>query len=139
MKKETNNMMVMDQEPPKELMEKILAAGLKPGPDTVFSDGRYLWNPSGNPIPMNLKIHEEVHMIRQGGDPDAWWDKYLSDPAFRLEEEILAYRKQYQYAKTMVKDRNELFRFLNRLADDLSSEIYGNIISKQEAIKKIKT
>ena len=134
----TSNLLVLDQAPPEEFMAKILSAGLKPTPDTVFVDGRTLYNPSGNPIQTNLFVHEEVHMIRQGPDPDAWWDKYLSDPIFRLEEEILAYQKQYKYAKTMIKDRNELFKFLNRLANDLSGPIYGNLCTKAEAMKKIK-
>lgn len=135
---EINNMMVLDQEPPEELKNKIEAAGLKPTPDTCYAYGRFLYNPSGNEIQVNLKIHEEVHMIRQNPDPDEWWDKYLKDPVFRLEEEILAYQKQYKYAKMMIKDRNELFKFLNRLANDLSSPMYGSIISKTEALKKIR-
>lgn len=107
--------------------------GIKP----VFAYGKILYNPHDCPIPDHLKVHELVHMMRQK-DPQAWWKLYLSDPQFRLTEELLAYRAQYDFAKQWIKDRNQLAQFLNMIATELSSAMYGNLIDKIEATKQIK-
>ena len=83
-------------------------------------------------------VHESVHLARQEKDPAQWWENYLRNPEFRFTEELIAYHSQYDYLKDNVKDRNKLAGYLWRLAKDLSSDMYGGIISHREAMKLIK-
>lgn len=107
--------------------------------NTVYTYGDKIYNPKGNDIDLALLAHENTHSIQQEElGVDKWWQKYLVDGKFRLAQELQAYQIQYRYYCKEVKDRNRRFRFVVRLADDLSSAMYGNIISKSEAIRLIK-
>lgn len=107
--------------------------------NTIYTYGNKIYNPKDNDIDLALMAHEQTHSIQQEelGVKD-WWSKYLVDKEFRLKQEVQAYQVQYRYYCKDVKDRNRRYRFLDRIASDLSSEIYGNIISKSEALKIIK-
>jgi hypothetical protein len=105
---------------------------------TVFTYGDTIYNPGNGFISDDLMVHESVHMDQQGNDPKSWWDKYLADCSFRLSQELEAYSKQWRFFKSRNKDRNAQMRFINGIASCLSSEMYGNIITKDEAIRKIK-
>lgn len=105
--------------------------------NVIFTYGDKIYNPGGNDIDIALMAHEQTHSIQQDNDVKGWWKKYLEDKEFRLSQELQAYQVQYRYYCKEVKDRNQRYRFLNRLAGDLSSEIYGNIISRSEAIRSI--
>ena len=61
-----------------------------------------------------------------------WWDKYLDDPQFRLEQEIEAYQNQYQYAKEHYP-RNKRKFTLKETAKALSGKMYGNLVTFEEA------
>lgn len=104
----------------------------------VFTYGDTLYNPDNALVDDSLIAHEETHTRQQDDDPFIWWHKYLNDDKFRLEQEIEAYRNQYRSEKKKVKDRNRLNWYLRALAKDLSSEVYGSIISFSEAMQKIK-
>ena len=119
-------------------LHKILKAGLKPSNKTIFTYGDTIYNPSGEDIGPLLMKHEETHSRQQGNDPEEWWAKYLESTDFRLEQELEAYQSQYRAAKSIVRDRNKLFNFLKALATDLSGEMYGNVLTFQDAITKIK-
>lgn|SRR3990167_8815244 len=103
----------------------------------VYTYGDVIFNPSGKPISLFLMKHEEAHSIRQGGNPKEWWERYLVDKDFRAKEEIEAYQVQYREAKKFVKDRNELYRYLAKLAEDLSGK-YGLDLTFLQAIAKIR-
>lgn len=103
----------------------------------VFTYGNKLYNPHKGHVDEHLMKHEETHARQQGDDPAAWWKKYLSDPEFRLQQEAEAYGRQYR-SFAVHHDRNKVFFFLHGIAYDLSSGIYGNIISLEEAKKLIK-
>lgn len=108
-------------------------------PKTVlFTYGETIYNPSGNPIDDPLDVHERTHKFQQGDDPEGWWNKYLEDDQFRLEQELQAYSFQYKKFCELHKDRNVRFGFLSLIAKDLSSAIYGNICTEEEAMKLIK-
>ena len=96
-----------------------------------------IYNPSGQELADHIQIHELTHSDQQQEKPEEWWDKYLNDKDFRLKQELLAYQRQYQFAKIWVKDRNELARFLWKLAQDLSN-LYKVNITFSEAMKQIK-
>lgn len=109
-----------------------------PPKTVVFTYGDTIYNPNNGLIGTDLMIHEGTHEIQQSLDPKKWWDRYLIDPQFRVDQEIEAYHNQYKYLKDMIKDRNQLFRHLHRLASDFSSPIYGGCISYQQAVERIK-
>lgn len=87
-------------------------------------------------IPDWLEAHEIVHS-RQQTNPEEWWNRYFEDVNFRLSQELEAYQEQYKWIKRHVKDRNSCARWLNKFASDLSSPMYGGIITYSEALKAI--
>lgn len=111
--------------------------GVTMASDVVFTYGDTCHCKDGI-IPDWLEAHESVHS-RQQVDPEAWWELYFNDPDFRLSQELEAYQVQYQWILKRIKDRNSQFRWLNKFATDLASPMYGNIITKAEALKLIKT
>lgn len=110
------------------------------GKMVVFAYGDNIYNPFRAGISDDLRIHEEVHMRQQKaiGGPEVWWDRYLIDAEFRLSQEIEAYQAQYKYFCEQNKDKNMRFKFLNKIAGDLSSQMYKVDIGFMEACKSIK-
>lgn len=52
-----------------------------------------------------LLEHEKVHLRRQRAiGVEEWWAQYLTDEAFRYEEELLAHRKELQVEVMENKD-----------------------------------
>jgi hypothetical protein len=89
-------------------------------------------------ISQDVMAHEEVHMHRQlAMGVEKWWDRYLKDPEFRVQEELEAYRKQYIFIKKNSRDRRVIFNESMRLARDLSSSMYGGVCTFQQAITAI--
>ncbi len=128
------------KEVPIQLLVKIREAGMDPDVRyTVFTYGDILYNPGGGDIPDDLMVHEETHTKQQSAFPDEWWDKYLTDKSFRLEQETEAYANQYDYYCSKHKDYYKQQKFVERLASDLSSSLYGNLCNINQAIFLIKT
>jgi hypothetical protein len=66
--------------------------------NVVFAHGERIYNPSGQVLSPALWAHERVHCARQlESDVANWWKRYISDRDFRLEEEVLAHRAEWQY------------------------------------------
>jgi len=110
-----------------------------PLPDTtVFCYGDTIY--AKYELSVDLQVHEYVHSLQQIeiGGTEIWWDRYLSDDKFRFEQEVAAYQAQHRFLKDNIKDRNKLAKERIRLAKDLSSEIYGNMIDYSAALKVIK-
>jgi hypothetical protein len=100
---------------------------------TVYAYGDILYNPTGLEIPQDLMVHEEVHQKQQNIlGVEQWWAMYLENKQFRLNQEVEAYRAQYEFLKT-VFNRHSLRGALQQLAQNLSSPLYGSIITKKEA------
>lgn len=110
------------------------------GKRVVFTYGDTIFNPSNAHIDEHLEIHEAVHATQQEkiGGPDIWWQKFLKDPRFRLEQELEAYRAQYASFCRAELDRNKRVRFLMDIARDLSSPMYGSPISLLGAMDAIR-
>ena len=104
---------------------------------TVFTYGKYIYNPGGHNISEDLLIHEETHMNQQN-DPKSWWYEYLHDKDFRLEQELEAYNNQYEFYENIEHDRNNRAKFLSKIASDLSGDMYGRMIEYKDALDKIK-
>ena len=108
--------------------------------NTIFTYGDTIYAPEIDfKLPPDLVRHEETHMMQQGDDPAGWWEKYLSDKAFRKNQEAEAYRNQYRFYCRFVKGRNERFRFLRILGSDFASPLYGSIVGFLEATQLIKS
>lgn len=104
----------------------------------IWTYGEFIYNPHKQPINNLLLEHEKVHSKQQGESPAHWWTNYFENKDFRLSQEVEAYHRQYQIVKPLIKGRNELFNFLKAMAKELSSPMYGNMCSLQEAIGFIK-
>lgn len=103
----------------------------------VFVYGDTIYSPRNTELRGDVLAHEEVHVQRQSKTPPAvWWHKYLTDVEYRLNEELLAYRVQYQYMHKNYS-RPKRRRILMSIAKDLSGAMYGKMITKEQAIKMI--
>ena len=85
-------------------------------------------------------VHEETHIKQQKLiDKDEWWEKYFVDESFRLSQEVEAYQNEARWIKKNIKDRNQQFKLLHQIVIDLSSSIYGNICTAEEARQFLST
>lgn len=107
-------------------------------PDSVvFAYGDTIYNPSGQSLSEDIIAHEEIHELQQGENPAAWWEAYLSDAEFRLDQELAAYRHQYRFMLKNEPDREKRNLALLHFAKSLSGPIYGNLMSRDEAMSQI--
>lgn len=119
----------------KRLIEHFPIQG-KPG--ILYAFGDVLYNPSGVKIPKWVMRHEEVHGKQQNIDGVAdWWDRYILNPAFRLDEELLAHRAEWQSYQGYFKAKHARNTYLHKIAVRLSSPLYGNLIDYDRAVKEI--
>lgn len=103
----------------------------------VFTYGDTIYNPGGGKISKHLLVHEKVHIKQQGDNPAGWWDRYLVDKKFRLDQEVEAYRKQWRHILRNNHNLKERAFLLNKIAGDLSGPIYGNVVGMGEAVELI--
>lgn len=81
-------------------------------------------------IPMDLWAHELTHISQQTSfGVKKWWKEYFKNPEFRIRQESEAYRNQVNYLKKNLKDKNQLFRAIVNIRQQLSGPMYGNAIS----------
>lgn len=127
-------MTVKEEFPPNyaEIAARFDLTGIQP----VFAYGEVLYNPYSAHLDEHLLVHEEAHSKRQQGWVEEWWDMYLESDDFRLLEEVIAYRAQYDWYKSRY-DKRSAGKLLIALATDLSSDMYGNICSFTDAIRYI--
>lgn len=105
--------------------------------NVVFTYGDTIYNPYNGAIEDHLDVHESVHMQQQFAiGVETWWDKYLSDTKFRLEQEVEAYSEQYRFV-SKVYGLEPARGLLRDIATDLSSAMYGNILDRKQARKAI--
>lgn len=112
-----------------------LRTRFNPPPGTVYAYGDTIYAPhlSASGLPGHLIVHETVHFGQQraAGGPDAWWRRYIDDPAFRLEQELEAYRAQYRSVAQL--PRPERREILAHICKSLASRMYGGIVTKDQA------
>lgn len=99
------------------------------GKPIIFAYGDTIYNPSRIKLPPQLIAHEAVHQARQGNNPRGWWERYIAEPAFRLDEEIPAHIAEYK----VMADRADCEIYLFRIAGRLASPLYGSLISAERA------
>lgn len=124
-------MRIVAQYPPNyaAIIKAIPAVAKKPG--IIFTYGNTIYCPAGNTaLPTHLIAHEQIHANEQARmGIEAWWDQYLADRSFRLNQEVLAYRKQYRSCH----NRTERKQVLQHITRDLAGEMYGRVVDKQTA------
>lgn len=113
------------------------------GKPVIFCYGDAIFNPMRVAVGPDLVAHERVHSMRQLAHPGGvsyWWDRYIADNRFRLEEEIPAHRAEYQYwaqradADRPVKGFRSAREFHElQIAQRLSGPLYGGLISLSQA------
>lgn len=103
----------------------------------VFAWGDVIYNPNNAYMSGDLIMHESVHGLQQKaiGGPEIWWDRYLVDAKFRLEQEIEAYGAQWRWLR--LNKGRQAYIIRERILGDLSGPLYGNVISKEEAAAAI--
>jgi hypothetical protein len=134
--------MKQKQETPPNYLEIVKHLGELDLKNVIFCYGDTIYNPTGKTITPDLEIHEDTHRKQQGHAPDIWWEQYLTDPIFRLNQELEAYGAQYQFACKAIdeiKGPASMKKWaLESMAKALSGEIYGRIIGLAEAQSKIR-
>lgn len=85
-------------------------------------------------IPPDVLIHEEIHIRQQAGiEPMEYVERFLADKDFRRANELEAFQAQAKYLRENVKDRNDLAKRLHFIWLSISSPLYGNMITYEEA------
>lgn len=89
---------------------------------------------SREPISIIKNAHEMVHVKQQEEmGRDRWWELYFDNPRFRLLQETEAYQAEAKFIKTLTKDREKLYKALKGIRLDITSSIYGNMCTYEEA------
>jgi hypothetical protein len=125
---------------PPNYQEIVNALGDVSKSNPVFCYGDTIFNPFGREITPDVEHHELVHSRQQAKftSPGMWYMRYLSDPQFRLAQEIEAYGNQYLFGCKYAKNNKLRKGFLYELASELSGEAYGGLLSYGEAESKIR-
>lgn len=83
-------------------------------------------------------VHELTHVKQQEGvGAERWYLNYINDKEFRLKQELEAYKNEIDFYKDTIKDRNQRFNLIRSVYLDISSGIYGNMITYEEAKQKL--
>lgn len=131
-------MEIVEEWPPnKEKIEKVFPREVLDERKPVFSYGGRIYNPYKTKITPDLHVHEAAHFHQQKNDVEKWWDTYLSDEQFRLEQETEAYVTQYKFIKQSLPNKAVKW-YLDKFAESLSGPLYGNLLTQEQAHTKIR-
>jgi hypothetical protein len=114
------------------------------GKPIIFAWGDTIFNPERVPLTKELHAHEEVHgerqwAYREGPCPcpaeavELWWQRYLIDPEFRLDEEIPAHAAEYKAYCKRHHGTHARSTALAMIARKLASPLYGGLIGQADA------
>lgn len=102
-------------------------------PNIIFTYGNKLYVPNKQNIPDDLIVHESIHMEQQKKiGVKEWWNKYIFDIDFRIDQEAEAYNAQYKYLKESF-NRHDRRAKLKQLVEVFSGPVYGNILTPELA------
>lgn len=116
---------------------ELIRLALPFSPNAIYCYGEKVFNPTGKEIPEDVLYHEQVHVKQQGELPEQWWNRYLTDTQFRLEQEVEAYAAQYQFVKRHYPSKAHKEALFD-MASTLSSPMYNVGISYQQAESMIR-
>jgi len=131
--------MILEQLPPnhKQIKFHIDMGSFAPPKGTIYAYHPFIYNPDNTYIDPPLLVHEFYHLEQQKKyGVKKWWNKYLKDKHFRLDQELPAYQIQFHEIKRTVKQRDRLHKILYYLAKDLAQ---WGIITHSEAMEAIKS
>ena len=107
----------------------------------IFAYDRKIYNPGGGRLPPELVAHERVHFRQHSeykGGFEAWWERFLTDKKFRLDQEIPAHQVEWRsWLSQRQRTRQERRAVLKIMAKRLSAPMYGKIISMNQAKRVI--
>jgi hypothetical protein len=93
---------------------------LSPPKGSIFAYNNKIYNPDNVTIWPDLEEHEKVHFKQQErGGAELWWERYIQDSEFRLEQEVEAYGRQYKFYKERNATNKELKGLLFDMANGL--------------------
>lgn len=111
-------------------------------PGIVYAFGDRIYNPTGGILPPYVLAHEGVHCKRQMAIPChahlplegilAWWKSYIASEKYRLEEEVLAHRIEWNEYRSN-HNFKENAQYLEMMCDRLSGKLYGHMCSREKA------
>lgn len=103
----------------------------------IVTYGDTVYTINGNMSP-DIVVHEQVHIDQQTIiGAEEWWNKYLNDPQFRLQQELEAYSRQINYIVRHIPNRKKQMAIIEHIWKSISSVSYGNMISYKEAKEKL--
>lgn len=115
------------------LMDEYKNQGFAISDKTIFALGEDIY--TDYPLTNDLLVHELVHLRQQKEvGVKEWVYDFLYTPSLRLKYEVEAYREQLK----SIKDGNRRFRVYIESANNLSSPLYGSIVTKKEALELLK-
>ena len=101
--------------------------------DTIFTLYPDIY--ANNKLTPDLIAHEMTHIRQQEKQGvKSWVDRYLSEPQFRITQELEAYRNQIQ----SIKDKNARYKCRIWASETLSSGLYGNVVDYQTVFNLLK-
>lgn len=78
--------------------------------------------------------HEKTHVKQQlDYGVENWWYRYFEDDQFRLDQEIEAYKSEIVWINQNLKGLKLKQDLIEQILFDLSSSMYGSIVTYQEA------
>jgi hypothetical protein len=90
-------------------------------------------------IPEDYQVHESIHLRQHCYSYFVavfWWILYLFSKRFRYSQELEAFREQYKWI--IVNQPFWRRKKLDEYAHQLSSSLYGSMVSFEEARERIK-
>lgn len=117
------------------MYDEIAAAFDVRGKPVLFAWGSYLYAPLSASVSVPLLKHEEAHGLRQRQFPsiEDWWRRYILDAEFRLEEEKIGHRAEYEALLSRTSGRAERRKMVSFVAGKLASPLYRYSFTKDEA------
>lgn len=112
----------------------------------LYAWGDRIYNPSGVSVPEWLMAHETVHGRRQLATAElsvaeaatlAWWQKYIHDHYFRLNEEVPAHQKEWEVIRGLKIPGDTKEMYLLNMANRLSGPLYNHLVGHGEALDLI--
>lgn len=84
-------------------------------------------------------LHHELEHIRSQNEigPENWIQQFLNNKEFRVNEEKRAYLYQLKKVKEL-GDKTDLMNIFTEVCQNISSDLYGKMISYREAEKYFK-
>jgi hypothetical protein len=82
--------------------------------------------------------HEEIHEKQHAQiAPERWWERYIAEPDFRLEQELPAHVMEYRAYCRRHTDQGARMRCLRELARRLSGPLYAQLLTENRAFTAI--